>query len=160
MSRTIGMRGLAAGALALLLAGLGWTSAVQADEGDLAALQDPLYVEVSLCLMGSMAQHAMAQERRNGVSIDTQRERYRAQVDENALMENFLTQLYATNDPSELLVALNSRCVANMVGLPEARAAACYRQFLLPSYTALMAPHAGSLDMATPKANYLACMKR
>lgn len=161
MNAAFGMRALATGALTLLLAGLGLTiSTAQADEADLAAQQDPLYVELSPCLMGSLAQHAMAQERRNGVAIDTQRERYRAQVGEHALMEQFLMQLYATDDPSELLVGLNSRCVAGMVGVPEARAAACYRQFLLPFYTAMMAPHAGGLDTATPKANYLDCMKR
>ena len=78
---------------------------------------------------------------------------------EHVLMEQFLSQLYATDDPSELLVGFNRRCVANMVGLPEGRAAVCYRQFLLPFYTTLMASHAGGLEMASPTANFLACMK-
>lgn len=145
----------------LLLAWLSLaTPWVQAEEADMAAMQDPLYVELSTCLMGSLTQHAIAQERRNGVSIEVQRQRYRAQVGENALMEQFLTQLYATDDPSALLVDLNSRCVANMVGVPEERAAACYRQFMLPLYTAIMEPHEGGIDTATPKASYLACMRR
>ncbi|PLC40591.1 hypothetical protein C0Q88_22610 [Ralstonia pickettii] len=135
-------------------------SATQADEVDLDVLQDLLYVELSTCLMGSLTQHAIAQERRNGVSIEVQRQRYRAQVGKNGLMEQFLTQLYATDDPSELLVGLNSRCVVNMVGLPQDRAATCYRQFLLPLYAAIMAPHTGGLDTTSPKTGYLACMRR
>lgn len=143
-----------------IVTGLGLAmQGAQADEADLTVLQDPLYVELSTCLMGSLTQHAIVQERRDGISIEAQRQRYRGQVGENALMEQFLTQLYATNDPSELLVELNSRCVANMVGLPQEQAAACYRQFLLPFYSAIMAQHTGGLDTAMPRANYLTCMK-
>lgn len=146
--------------LTLLLTGLGLAlPAAHAEEANLAALQDPLYVELSPCLMGSLTQHALAQERRNGVPIETQRARYRAQIGESALMESFLTQLYAAEDPSALLVELNSRCVAGMVGLPQAQAAACYRQYLLPLYTAIMAPHTGGLDTTTPKTSYLSCMR-
>ncbi|NKF91921.1 hypothetical protein GO286_04221 [Ralstonia solanacearum] len=146
----------------LMAATAAWLGMVgaHAEEADLTGSQDPLYVQLSTCLMGSLTEHALAQARRDGVSIETQRARYRAQIGENARMEDFLTQLYATEDASALLVELNSRCVAGMVGLPQAQAAACYRQYLLPLYTAIMAPHTGGLDTTTPKRQYLACMKR